>query len=574
MRMLFPSGAWSCRARVGSRCYRARFRCRNTSNQKGRKRHDVRVSLEVARAACDANAWRDARAAYAAADGHTARDLERWGLAAFLTGQFAEAAAVRERSHLAYLAEDDLDGASRVAFWIGLTANFRGDMAQARGWWGLMRSVQGDRFEGSVWRGYELLSAAMDNLHQGRAQEALRLSADVRDIALSHDDRDLRVFAGNAHGQALLANGDFAGGLAELDSTMLLATAGPVTPQAVGIVYCAIVANCKECLDVERSQEWTRVLDEWCATQPGLVPFQGACVVHRSEVHQLRGEWARAIDEIDHLIAHPGPNHNTIGEAHYQRAELHRLRGEYPAAEAAYREALSRGKDPQPGLALMRLAQGRPDSAMLALRRATDEPRPRQTLTRLWRALVDVALAAGDLACASDASARLDEVAALSDATFLRASAAMGRGKVALKAGRPQDALGSLRSALEGFSATGSPYDVAQCQVVIAAACEALGDRETARLEREAARATFTLLRARPDLDALDGASVAERHGLTPREVEILRILARGKTNRGIADELVVSEKTVARHVANVFAKLGVSNRAAATAWAHQRGLA
>ncbi len=194
--------------------------------------------------------------------------------------------------------------------------------------------------------------------------------------------------------------------------------------------------------------------------------------------------------------------------------------------------------------------------------------------TRLWRALVEVALASGDLGCASEAAARLDEAAVASDASFLQAAAAMARGRVALATGWPAEALGSLRSALEGFHATGSPYDVARCQVAIAEACDALGDRETARFEREAARATFASLRAQPDLDALDGATRSERHGLTSREVEILQHLATGATNRGIAEELVLSEKTVARHIANIFGKLDVSNRAAATAWAHQHGLA
>jgi DNA-binding NarL/FixJ family response regulator len=505
--------------------------------------------------------------------GHTARDLEQWGLAAFLTGALAEAAAVRERAHRAYLADGDPDGASRVAFWLGLTAALRGDVAQASGWWGLMRSVQGDRFVVSVWRGYELLTIAMQDLFQDRAEGALRVSAEVLEIAGRHDDLDLRVFAGNARGQALLATGDFAGGLSELDATMLLATANPVSPQAVGIVYCAVVSNCKECLDVERSVEWTRVLDEWCSAQPGLVPFQGACMVHRSEVLQLRGEWGRAIAEVDRLLDQPEPNRISIGEAHYQRAELHRLRGEFDAAEAAYRAALAHGKDPQPGLALMRLAQGRRESAMGALKRAIEEPRPTHMLTRLWRALVDVALASGDLACASKASAHLDAVAAASDAAFLRACAAMARGQIALSSGKPQEALGTLRSALDGFNATGSPYDVARCRVAIAHACDALGDRETARLEREAARATFTSLQARPDLDLLDGARTSDRHSLTRREVEILQLLATGATNRGIAEELVLSEKTVARHVANIFTKLDVSNRATATAWAHQHGL-
>lgn len=532
------------------------------------------MSIEAARAAFDAKAWPDARTTYAAAGHHTARDLEQWGLAAFLTGHLAEAAAVRERAHHAYLAEGEIDGASRVAFWLGLTALFRGELAQSRGWWQLMRSVQGDRFEASVWSGYELLGAAMDALFGGRAEEALRMSGIVGDIARKHADPDLEVFARNAHGQALLASGDFGAGLSELDATMLLATGGSVNPQAVGIVYCAIVSNCKECLDVERSAEWTRVLDEWCAAQPGLVPFQGACLVHRSQVHQLRGDWGRALAEVDRLIADPGPNSNTLGEAHYQRAELLRLRGDHDAAEAGYRQALDHGKDPHPGLALLRLAQERSDSAMLALKRAVGEPRPAQQLTATWRAMVEVALAVGDLACAADASAHLDELASSSDAAFLRASAAMARGQVSLRSGDPHGALGSLRSALEGFTATGSRYEAARCRVALAEACDGLGDHETAALDREAARAAFLALHAQPDIAALDGTTKAERHGLTGREAEVLRLLATGTTNRGIADQLVLSEKTVARHVANIFIKLDVSSRAAATAWAHRHGLA
>lgn len=533
------------------------------------------MSLEAARQAYDVRAWPDARRAYAAAEQPTARDLEHWGLAAFLTGELAEAASIRERAHHAYVAEGDADGASRVAFWLGLTANLRGDHGQARGWWGLMRSVQGERFEASVWRGYELLTATMFHLHSGHADEALALATQLRDAAGGHDDVDLRVFAGLAHGQALLASGVLAEGLAELDATMLRATASTVTPQAVGIVYCAIVANCKACLDVERSVEWTRVLDEWCAAQPGLVPFQGACVVHRSEVHQLRGDWSRASEEVDRFIAHPGPNQNTIGEANYVRAELHRLRGGYDAAEAAYREALAHGKDPQPGLALMRLAQGRAETALLSLKRALEEPGPAHLRTRLWPALVEVALVTGDLVCAEEASSRLDEAAAAApDAGFLDASAGLARGRLALHRGDPQDALASLRPALDGFRATGSPYDVARSRVVVADACDALGDHETARLERDAARAAFVALGAQPDLDRLDKVTRPERHGLTAREVEVLRLLAAGATNRGIADQLVLSEKTVARHLANIFTKLDVSNRAAATAWAHQNGLA
>lgn len=535
------------------------------------------MSLAQARAAYDARAWPDAVAAYEAAEHEgdlAADDLESWGMAAFLTGRLAAAAGLRERAHHAHLAEGDRDGAARTAFWLALTCTFRGEPARAAGWFSRMRAVLGDDFAGSLWEGYLLLSEAMRALHSGDADAALRLSAQALAVAQRYDDVDLLVLGGNGHGQALLASGDLAGGLGELDGVMLLAMGAPVNPQAVGVVYCAIVANCKECLDVDRSREWTRVLDEWCARQPGLVPFQGACIVHRSEMLQLGGEWDRALGELEGLIAHPGPNENTVGEALYLRAELHRLRGDHEAAEQGYRAALAAGKDPQPGLALMRAAQGRHDVALLALTRALEEHRPLQLTIRLLCALAEVALLAGDDAGAAAAAERIVALAAASDSRFLQAAAGLAEGRVAVHRGRAQEAVAALRPALERFTGAGSPYDVARCRIVLAAACEQLGDRETARLERDAARDALVRLGARADLDALEGRTRGDAHGLTPRECDILRRLATGATNREIAEDLVLSEKTVARHVANVFAKLGVSNRASATAYAFEHGLA
>ncbi|MBI1379045.1 MAG: hypothetical protein GC157_16430 [Frankiales bacterium] len=541
-------------------------------------RMDPAAEREQARSAHDRRDWPAARDAFAAADAREplgAVDLEAWGLAALLVGLDAESDTVRERAHHAFLGGGDLDGAARVAFWLGLALLMRGEQARAGGWFGRVRSVLGPAFEASVWRGYESVNDGMRALFAGEADHALAALGGAITVAERFDDTALRVLAGNGHGQALLALGESRRGLAELDEVMVLATTTPgVTPQAVGLVYCAVIAVCRECLDLTRSAEWTDVLSRWCEDQNGLVPYRGQCLVHRSEVMAMRGRWEAAAEEvrtvIDRLADVPGDA--AAGMAHYQLGELHRLHGHDDAAEAAYRHALAAGVDPQPGLALLRLAQGRAATALLSVRRALDEVALPFGRTRLLPAAVEIALAAGDT---GTAHALADELAsaAAAGSPVVAAAAAQGRGAVALADGRPSDALGLLRTALQAWTALEAPYETARCRTLLARACDAVGDTETAELERAAARSVFAALDAAHDLAALDdGPAGADRGaapaGLTPRELEVLRLVATGASNREVAERLVLSERTVARHMANIFLKLGVSSRSAATAFA------
>jgi DNA-binding CsgD family transcriptional regulator len=268
-----------------------------------------------------------------------------------------------------------------------------------------------------------------------------------------------------------------------------------------------------------------------------------------------------------------------VGAAHYQRGEVHRLRGELGAAEAAYRAASEHGREPQPGLALLRLAQGDVETARGAIRRVLAETEDPLRRARMLPAAVEIALVAGDVNEARQACAELEEIASVWPSAVLDTVLAHARGAAALAAG---DALGSLvplRQAIQGWQAVDAPYEAARVRALLAEACRALGDDDTARLEREAARGALLRLGAAPDLARLDGLAPDRRHGrrrahgLTPRELEVLALLATGRTNRAIAEELFISAKTVARHVSNIFAKLGLPSRAAATAYAYEHDL-
>lgn len=538
--------------------------------------------LDAGRKAHAEHAWTDAYEGLTRADAElplSPKDLELLAAAAYMVGLDDEQIAALERAHRAYVRTAAPLRAVRCAFWIGVHLILRGDAARGTGWFGRAQRLLDGESRDCVERGYLLATTAWRHLLAGEWEAAEAACANVVMIADRFDDPDLLALGLMDHGRALIWLGRVDDGLGKLDEAMVIATGAELSPIVTGLVYCGVIDGCHEAHELGRAHEWTVALSDWCARQPDLVPFTGTCLVHRAELLQVGGEWNEALEEARRAGHRFKLRHNrtAIGQASYRRGELLRLQGDLTGAESAYRSASRFGSEPQPGLALLRLRQGRIDAARSAMSRLAGTTAAWVERARLLPAFVEVMLAAGDYEAARSACNELEEIARLHGRAMLRASAAQARGALNLAEDAPNDALPTLRAALQLWLELEAPYDAARVRVLIAHACRAVGDAETAALELDAASTTFTALGASLDVAAVD-ALIAESpsgdaHGLSRRELEVLRFVASGAANKAIAAELGVSKRTVDRHVANILTKLRVPTRTAATAYAYQHEL-
>lgn len=552
------------------------------------------ATLEQAREAYAGQAWRAAREAYAALAEmapFSLDDIERHAIAAHLVGEEQESREVLARGYRRALELDDESRAARFAFYVGHSMIFTGELAQASGWFGRARSLLADRGADCVEWGYLLIPRGVEQMAAGDFEAARDTFREAHAIGRRFADASLVAAAGHGQGRALLRLGLAGEGMAVLDEAMVAVAAGEVSPLLVGHIYCGVLEACQEVFDVRRAREWTAVFSRWCEGQPDLVPYRGPCLVHRVEVMRLRGDWEDALEEARRAcdwLSLPASSEGPA-DAFYQLGELCRLRGDFAAAEEAYLQASRLGRSPQPGLALLWLARGRTEDAATAIQRALDEPGEFGPLGDWERMLhlarraemlgvcVEVMLARGDFAAARAAAGGVAEAAAMLDALPLRALADRAEGAVLIAEGQPQAALAPLRRSWTAWQRLEVPYEAARVRVLIGEAYHALGDGQSAAMEFDAARWAFERLGAGPDLNRLDtGLSASDTSapgGLTPREVEVLRLIAAGETNKGIAAALVISEHTVARHVQNMLQKLGFSSRTGLAAYAVQQGL-
>lgn len=535
--------------------------------------------LEAAHHAFAARRWDDAFTHLSAADEIAALgsgDLQRLAVAAYLTGREDESADAWARAHETCVGDGDPHRAAVCAFWLGFMLMMRGDESRGSAWLARAQRLVAERDSDCVAEGLLLVPEALGYLDGGDAAAAFGYFERAGAIGERFADLDLVAIGRLGRGQSLIAQGKIADGVGLLDEAMLSVVAGDVGPVVSGIVYCAVLLECRDISDIRRAREWTDALTKWCATQPDMVPYRGQCLVHRSEVLQMRGEWTSALDQArqacERLAGHPA-----IGEAYYQQAEMYRLRGEFTEADTSYRAASQWGRDPQPGLSLLRLGQGNVDAASASIRRVVDETTSVARRSSVLGACTEIMLAANDVANARAATDELAAAARDHDAPVLHAVAGQAEGAVLLAEGDAAGALGVLRRAWTTWREIGAPYEAARVRVLIGLACRALGDEETAELEFDAARHVFQGLEARLDLERLAAMSQKQSPllpaGLTAREAEVLRLVAAGKTNHEIATVLVVSDHTVRRHLQNIFAKIGVSSRAAATTYAFQHHL-
>jgi DNA-binding CsgD family transcriptional regulator len=537
-------------------------------------------ALTRGREAYDRRAWREAFDHLSAADQTmplAAEDVERLATSAILIGR-DDGPDLWARAHQEFLNRGDAQRAARCAFWVAFLLMTAGKSARGSGWISRGRRLLEDEQEPSAVHGLLLIPLALQYSIEGNPQSAYGAFAEAGEIADRHHDRDLSALARHGLGRALIHLGKVAEGVTLLDESMVAVTADEVSPIIVGGVYCSVIAACREIFDLRRAQEWTTALNEWCATQPDAVQYRGYCCVHRAEMMRLHGAWLDAIHEaqqVSERLSSP-QQHPATGEALYQQAEVHRLRGDLVKAEEEYRQASQLGRKPYPGLSQLRLAQGQVDAAAAAIRLTLEETSGLRR-ARILPAFVEIMLASRDVSAARLAADELIAMAARLDAPFIDALAADALGAVLLAENDPRRALASLRRAWTLWREFDAPYDASRTRVAIAVACRALGDIEGAAMELDAARQVFEQLGAASELARLEDVARQQAlktpSGLSVRESQVLRLVATGRTNRAIADELGISEKTVARHVSNIFVKLNLSTRAAATAYAFQHDL-
>jgi DNA-binding CsgD family transcriptional regulator len=537
--------------------------------------------LERGREAYRARAWRDAHALLSSADETSpleTDDLELLATAAFMLGRDHEYVSVLERAHHLYVENGEPLRAARCAVWCAMILLVRGEVGPGSAWLGRARRLLEREGGDSAERGYILMPLVFEREAAGDLEGAAAVAGEAAAIAERFGDADGFALASHAQGSMLIKAGRVREGMALLDQSMLSVMTDELSPIVAGIVYCGVILACQEVFEVRRAREWTAALTRWCASQPDLVAFTGRCLVHRAEILQLGGAWTDALDEAKRarLRFFEAENLGRVGLALYREGELQRLLGDFDASEQAYRDASRYGWDPQPGLAQLRFAQGRADAALSALQRALDETSDPLRRAGLLPAYVEIVLASGTVDAARRACEELEGLADRYESAMLGAIVAHASGAVHLAEGDSRAALVALRRAADIWLELAAPYEVARSRELIGLACRALGDEDAATLELEAAHVKFEELEAAPDATRV-AAEIAPRrreaHGLTSRELEVLRLVAAGSSNRQIAQELVISEHTVARHVQNIFAKLDVSSRTAAASFAFEHEL-
>lgn len=548
----------------------------------------------AAREAFARQEWRTAFAGLAGAGEAAAHldveDLKRLAVAAYMLGRDEQSAALWARAHAKALTGHDVRRAARCAFWLVLDLLTRGETARAGGWLARAQHFLDEQPHPCPEQGLLLALTARTHVRAGDIDSAREAATEAIALAGRFDDPELQVFSRLCLAQVLARRGERSRATALFDEIMVAVTVDGVSPVGIGVTYCAVIEGCFALLDLGRAHEWTEALAGWCAAQPDMVPFRGACLVHRAELLRLHGDWAEAEAEAEAACRcvtdafgnqDAGSRASTFkvpaGAAFYQVAEIHRLRGAFDRADAAYRQASEYGHTPVPGLPLLRFAQGRQAVAEAAIRRTLDERLPPPRRAAVLAACAEIMTHASSSDTAREAADELARMAETYEAPFLRALAAHAMGRVLLARGDARGALRTLREAWMHWQAIEAPCEAARVRVLLALTCRALGDDDAARLELDAAEHVFERLGAGPDLARVRSLRAApfspDPEPLTPRERQVLALVATGITNRAIADALDISDRTVDRHVSNILGKLDLPSRAAAAAYAVERGV-
>ena len=526
------------------------------------------TTRELAGAAARRRDWQAAYDAYTALPDLVAADLEGLAEAAWWLGRMQESIGRYTEAYRRYLDDGNGCGAGRTALLLAIHTRLVGEAVQSAGWLNRAQRLLHELVECAE-QGYVLYLQIAGRMGGGDLDGALADARRMQDLGRRFHDPTLNALGVYFEGRVRVKQARVPDGLALLDEAMVAALSDELSLFWTGAIYCGLMDACNELRDLRRASEWTEATRRWCDPLPLASLYPGICRVHHAQVLQVRGAWEQAEREaLSACRDMVGIDIFAVADAYYEVGEVRRLRGDLAGAEAAYSHAHEHGRDPQPGLALLRLAQAKREVASASIAAACAAAGgSRMERAELHAAQVEIALAGGDVALAESAA---DEVAATAEAYHSDGLRAVGHrcvGAVRLAQGRAAEAIGLLRMAFLHWQALDVPYEAARMRMLLADGYRALGDVDAADREAAAARACFDRLGVR------SGGGTTVPAGLTPREVEVVRLIAAGKSNRGIATELVLSEKTVARHLSNIFAKVGATSRAGVAAFAYDSGL-
>lgn len=535
--------------------------------------------LEQARDAARRGAWTEALALFARLDAAelSAEDLEALADAAWWSCQIDESIAARQKAYAGYLAAANTRRAAHSAWFLSLDYGMKGEPSVGSGWLRrAQRHLESDA--DCIERGFVAITESEIACAAGELEQARRGAELAIELGERCRSLDLHAMGIQTLGRALIAGGHIHEGMGLLDEAMALVLSHQLSPLITGWIYCNVVATCMARADLGRAGEWTDAAIAWCGSISALTPFHGICRMHRVEIAALRGDWQHAEAEALRTVEEmQGLEQHVVAEALYAIGEIHLWRGDLPTAEEWFVRAHELGRNPQPGLAVIRLAQGKVDKATTAIRLSLASAcEPTIQRSRLLATQVDIALAGHDPHTAAEAATALEQVAVETGSTLLEATALLARAALDLSAGDLDQAISAATRAWSLCQQLKLPYDAARARMIIGVASKRAGDSDRAQVELEASRVAFDRLGAARDARAaaeqLRAASDLPR-GLSTRELDVLRLVAAGKTNREIAATLIISEHTVSRHVQNVFRKLDVSSRSAATAFAFEHSL-
>lgn len=505
-----------------------------------------------------------------------ADNLYTLALASYFVGKDQESVDLLARLHHEYLEHKNVKRAVFCGFWIGMLLMSKGDKARSSGWFARIGRLMEDCKDDCVEKGLLFIPVALQVMYGGNPHKAYKIFQQAAQRGDKFNDPDLKTLSRLGSGQALIRQEKINQGLSMLDEAMVAVESDDVSPVVLGIVYCAVIEECQRIFDLRRAQEWTNALSRWCASQPDIVPFRGQCLIRRSQIMQYHGEWPEALDEMQracHILTRP-PGEPAAGEAYYQLAELYRLMGEYNQAEKCYMEANKYGKKPQPGFSRLRWAQKQPDAARLSIQNALDETKSPVFRVTILPAYIEIIIACG---FREEAQPAVEELSALADkfnTPYIQAISAYSHGLLHISQEDAASALKVLGKANQLWIELDIPYETARTRFLMGIAYRLAGDEDSATLELTAARWIFKKLNAIPDLNRanslLKQSNSDNIHNLTKRELEVLRLVAAGDTNKSIASQLFISERTVERHLSNIFNKLNVNSRTAASSFALQ----